>query len=91
VLKRAITHAQARYKVKRNVVLLCEVPQGCEGGQAVHVADAAARHTTSHASLPARPTRQDRGKNIPRQPAARPSALPGWAAVSFPAAWTRPC
>ena len=31
VLKRAITRAQARDKVKRNVVLLCEVPQGCEG------------------------------------------------------------
>ena len=31
VLKRAITRAQARDKVKRNVVLLCEVPQGCIG------------------------------------------------------------
>jgi integrase len=31
VLKRAITRAQARDKVKRNVVLLCEVPQGREG------------------------------------------------------------
>lgn len=31
VLKRAITRAQARDKVKRNVVLLCEVPQGCQG------------------------------------------------------------
>jgi integrase len=28
VLKRAVTRAQARDKVKRNVVLLCEVPQG---------------------------------------------------------------
>ena len=28
VLKHAITRAQARDKVKRNVVLLCEVPQG---------------------------------------------------------------
>jgi hypothetical protein len=31
VLKRAITRAQARDKVKRNVVLLCEVPQGQAG------------------------------------------------------------
>jgi integrase len=31
VLKRAITRAQARDKVKRNVVLLCEVPQGRTG------------------------------------------------------------
>lgn len=31
VLKRAITRAQARDKVKRNVVLLCEVPEGCSG------------------------------------------------------------
>ena len=31
VLKRAITRAQARDKVKRNVVLLCEVPQGRQG------------------------------------------------------------
>jgi hypothetical protein len=31
VLKRAITRAQARDKVKRNVVLLCEVPPGPPG------------------------------------------------------------
>jgi integrase len=31
VLKRAVTRAQARDKVKRNVVLLCDVPQGCKG------------------------------------------------------------
>ena len=31
VLKRAITRAQARDKVKRNVVLLCEIPQGHTG------------------------------------------------------------
>jgi len=31
VLKRAITRAQARDKVKRNVVLLCEIPQGSTG------------------------------------------------------------
>jgi integrase len=31
VLKRAITRAQARDKVKRNVVLLCEIPQGRTG------------------------------------------------------------
>lgn len=31
VLKRAITRAQARDKVKRNVVLLCEVPEGRTG------------------------------------------------------------
>ncbi len=32
VLKRAITRAQARDKVKRNVVLLCEIPQGRPAG-----------------------------------------------------------
>jgi hypothetical protein len=31
VLERAVTRAQARDKVKRNVVLLCEVPQGRPG------------------------------------------------------------
>jgi hypothetical protein len=31
VLKRSVTRAQARDKVKRNVVLLCEVPQGTDG------------------------------------------------------------
>lgn len=31
ILKRAITHAQKRDKVKRNVVLLCDVPRGKEG------------------------------------------------------------
>jgi hypothetical protein len=31
ILKRAITRAQKRDKVKRNVVLLCEVPRGQEG------------------------------------------------------------
>jgi len=31
VLKRAITRAQARDKVKRNVVLLCDIPQGHGG------------------------------------------------------------
>jgi integrase len=31
VLKRSITRAQARDKVKRNVVLLCEIPQGRTG------------------------------------------------------------
>jgi integrase len=31
VLKRAITRAQARDKVKRNVVLLCDIPQGRVG------------------------------------------------------------
>jgi integrase len=31
ILKRAVTHAQKRDKVKRNVVLLCEIPQGQEG------------------------------------------------------------
>jgi integrase len=31
VLKRAIARAQARDKVKRNVVLLCEIPQGRSG------------------------------------------------------------
>ena len=31
VLRRSIARAQARDKVKRNVVLLCEVPQGTDG------------------------------------------------------------
>lgn len=31
ILKRAVTRAQKRDKVKRNVVLLCEIPQGQEG------------------------------------------------------------
>ncbi|MFL6055249.1 MAG: tyrosine recombinase XerC [Actinoallomurus sp.] len=31
ILKRAVARAQARDKVKRNVVLLCEVPNGVEG------------------------------------------------------------
>lgn len=31
VLRRAITRAQARDKVKRNVVLLCEIPEGTTG------------------------------------------------------------
>jgi integrase len=31
VLKRAITRAQARDKVKRNVVLLCDIPKGRDG------------------------------------------------------------
>jgi len=31
ILKRSITRAQARDKVKRNVVLLCDIPQGQEG------------------------------------------------------------
>lgn len=31
VLSRTIRHAQARDKVKRNVVLLCDIPQGREG------------------------------------------------------------
>ena len=31
VLKRAVTRAQARDKVKRNVVMLCEVPEGQQG------------------------------------------------------------
>ena len=31
ILKRAVTRAQKRDKVKRNVVLLCEIPEGQEG------------------------------------------------------------
>ncbi|HUN33750.1 MAG TPA: tyrosine-type recombinase/integrase [Trebonia sp.] len=31
ILRRAITRAQAREKVKRNVALLCEIPEGQEG------------------------------------------------------------
>lgn len=50
ILKRSVARAQARDKVKRNVVLLCEVPQGQEGRpskaltiqQAATVLDAAA-------------------------------------------------
>lgn len=31
ILKRSVTRAQARDKVKRNVVLLCEIPEGQDG------------------------------------------------------------
>jgi integrase len=31
ILRRAVTRAQAREKVKRNVVLLCDIPQGQDG------------------------------------------------------------
>ena len=31
MLRRSVTRAQARDKVRRNVVLLCEVPQGTDG------------------------------------------------------------
>jgi len=31
ILKRAVSRAQARDKVKRNVVLLCDVPAGRRG------------------------------------------------------------
>jgi integrase len=31
ILRRAVTRAQAREKVKRNVVLLCDIPQGRDG------------------------------------------------------------
>jgi integrase len=58
VLKRAITRAQARDKVKRNVVLLCDVPQGRQGrpsksltfGQAEALL-AAAENTSLHAYI----------------------------------------
>lgn len=58
VLKRSITRAQARDKVKRNVVLLCEVPQGRKGrpsksltlAQAEALLDAA-RNTSLHAYI----------------------------------------
>src|SRR5215831_7812510 len=32
ILKRSVTRAQARDKVKRNVVMLCEIPKGRPGG-----------------------------------------------------------
>ena len=31
ILKRSVTRAQARDKVKRNVVLVCEIPEGRDG------------------------------------------------------------
>jgi integrase len=31
ILKRSVTHAQKRDKVKRNIVLLCDIPQGQAG------------------------------------------------------------
>ncbi|MFF5262008.1 tyrosine-type recombinase/integrase [Actinomadura viridis] len=53
ILKRAVSRAQARDKVKRNVVLLCEIPKGREGrpsksltlDQAVSVLGAAEKAT----------------------------------------------
>jgi integrase len=52
VLKRAISRAQARDKVKRNVVLLCEVPQGCIGrpSKSLTMAQADALLTAAEAS-----------------------------------------
>ena len=57
VLKRAITRAQARDKVKRNVVLLCEIPQGRTGrpSKSLTLAQAeallaAAENTSLHAT-----------------------------------------
>jgi integrase len=58
VLKRAITRAQARDKVKRNVVLLCDIPKGRDGrpsksltlAQAEALLDAA-QGTTLHAYI----------------------------------------
>jgi integrase len=58
VLKRAITRAQARDKVKRNVVLLCEIPQGRLGrpSKSLTLAQAesllaAAENTSLHAYI----------------------------------------
>jgi integrase len=58
VLKRSITRAQARDKVKRNVVLLCEVPQGRIGrpSKSLTLAEAealleAAKTTNLHAYI----------------------------------------
>jgi integrase len=58
ILKRAITRAQARDKVKRNVVLLCDIPQGRKGRPSKSLtfdqADAlltAAESTTLHAYI----------------------------------------
>jgi integrase len=58
VLKRAITRAQARDKVKRNVVLLCDIPQGQTGrpSKSLTLAQAeallaAAENTSLHAYI----------------------------------------
>lgn len=58
VLKRSITRAQARDKVKRNVVLLCEIPEGRSGRQSksltlaqAEALLAAARLTAMHAYI----------------------------------------
>ena len=58
VLKRAITRAQARDKVKRNVVLLCDIPQGRTGrpSKSLTLAQAeallaAAENTSLHAYI----------------------------------------
>jgi integrase len=58
VLKRAITRAQARDKVKRNVVLLCDIPQGRKGrpSKSLTLAQAeallrAAENTSLHAYI----------------------------------------
>lgn len=58
ILRRSVTRAQARDKVKRNVVLLCDIPQGQEGrpsksltlDQAEAVLDAA-ENTPLHAYI----------------------------------------
>jgi integrase len=58
VLKRAITRAQARDRVKRNVVLLCDIPQGRSGrpSKSLTLAQAetllaAAENTSLHAYI----------------------------------------
>jgi hypothetical protein len=61
VLRRSITRAQARDKVKRNVVLLCDIPEGQEGRPSKSLtfdqADmllAAARSSSLHAYIVSR-------------------------------------
>lgn len=58
ILRRSVTRAQAREKVKRNVVLLCDIPQGLDGRPSksltFHQAEAllaAAEDTPMHAYI----------------------------------------
>jgi hypothetical protein len=73
VLKRAITRAQARDKVKRNVVLLCDIPQGHTGrpSKSLTLAPAdgllAAENTSHHAYIVLSLLRPRKGTTEPQR------------------------
>ena len=73
-MKRAITRAQARDKVKRNVVLLCDIPQGRTGrpSKSLTLAPAegplaAAENTSHHAYIVLSLLRPRKGATEPRR------------------------